>query len=119
MQLTINGKEYNFKFGVKFVRELDKEFGVVKEGISFGMALNTKVPELFGGSATALSDFLYAASVTESPRPSADDIDDFVDTVKDIEPIFDEVIKELEESNAGKLAMRSMKEQLKGNKKKK
>jgi hypothetical protein len=83
---------------------LDKKISVKKEGVEFGFSLSTKLPELAGGNAATLSDFLYTATITESPRPSQDEIDDYIDNVENIEAVFDEVLKELEESNAGKLA---------------
>ena len=39
MQLTINGKEYELNFGVRFVRELDKTIGASIKGINFGMGV--------------------------------------------------------------------------------
>lgn len=112
MQIEINKKKYNCKFGVKFVRELDKKFGVEDGGVVFGLSLSTKIPELFGGNAATLSDFLYTATITESPRPSQDEIDEYIDNIDDIEAVFDDVLKELEESNAGKLAVREIKKNL-------
>ena len=32
MELTINGKQVHFKFGVKFVRELDKNLVIEQNG---------------------------------------------------------------------------------------
>jgi Phage protein. len=40
------------------------------------------------------------------------ELDDYIDDCDDIEALFDEVIKELSESNAGKLAMQRTKEKL-------
>ncbi|MCT3140881.1 hypothetical protein EFO38_12830, partial [Lactococcus lactis] len=39
MELTIKGKQVHFKFGVKFVRELDKNLVIEQNGVSFGLAL--------------------------------------------------------------------------------
>ncbi|WP_395389484.1 tail assembly chaperone [Fructilactobacillus frigidiflavus] len=41
MELTINGKKYNFKFGIKFVRTLNDIAGATMQGMKFGMALST------------------------------------------------------------------------------
>ena len=73
MQIEIKGKKYNCIFGVKFIRELDKQHGVVRN-------------------------------------------DEFVETVDDIEALFDETLKYLEESNAGKLTVRNFKKALMENK---
>ena len=47
MQLKINDKTYNIKFGVKFVRALDKAYPIEQQGLKFGMALSAKIPELY------------------------------------------------------------------------
>ncbi|MGI2822408.1 tail assembly chaperone, partial [Vibrio fluvialis] len=49
-------------------------------------------------------------------RPSKDEVDEFVETVDDIEALFDETLKNLEESNAGKLTVRNFKKALMENK---
>ena len=43
MQLKINDKTYNIKFGVKFVRALDKAYPIEQQGLKFGMALSAKI----------------------------------------------------------------------------
>ena len=108
MQLTINDKTYNVKFGVKFVRTLDSVFATEREGLKFGFSLNTKITELMTGNIAALADILYYGTVTESPRPSMAKIEEFVEEHEDLEGLFDEVIKELSESNAGKSMMAGM-----------
>lgn len=109
MELTINGKEYSFKFGVKFVRELDKTVKIEREGISFGMGLAAKVlPELMTGNINTLSNVLFLANRTETPKLSQNEIDDYIDDCEDIEALFDLVTDELKESNAGKLAMKNL-----------
>ncbi|OTN83686.1 hypothetical protein A5819_003783 [Enterococcus sp. 7E2_DIV0204] len=113
MQIEINKKKYNCVFGVKFIRELDKEFGLVRNGVNLGMALTTSLPQLLSGNIDTLSNIIYTSTITENPRPSKDEVDDFLDNVKDIEAFFDETIESLEESNAGKLAVRALKEELK------
>ena len=114
MELTINGKQYEFKFGTKFVRELDKLFPSMQEGIAFGMGLSAKfIPELKSANINALATILYIANRTESPKVSQGNIDDFIDECEDIEKLFEDVLKELSESNAGKMAMKMIEERVK------
>ncbi|WP_314068322.1 tail assembly chaperone [uncultured Vagococcus sp.] len=118
MKLVINKKTYSFKFGTKFVREIDKRLPLEQEGIKFGFGLSAKVvPELQGTNVNTLSNVLYMANLTEEELIEQDEIDDYIDEVEDIEALFDQVMKELAESNAGKLAMRNLNESLKKNKK--
>ena len=108
MKLKIKGKEYSFKFGTKFVRELDKVMPFIDGNMEFGMGLSAKVlPELRSYNVNTLS------RVSEEETITLDEMDDYIDEVKDIEKLFDEVLKELAESNAGKLAVRNLNQKLK------
>ena len=113
MRLVINGKTHNVKFGVKFVRSLDKAYPIERQGLKFGMALSAKIPELYAKNIASLADIIYHGTVTESPRPSLVDVETFVEEHEDLEQLFDDVLKELSESNAGKSLMSEMKQGLK------
>ncbi|WP_333549757.1 tail assembly chaperone, partial [Enterococcus faecalis] len=56
MQIEIKGKKYNCIFGVKFIRELDKQHGVVRNDVNLGMGLTTLLPQLVSGNIVVLSD---------------------------------------------------------------
>lgn len=114
MLLEIKGKKYEFKFGVKFVREVDLEMPIETNGISFGLGLASKViPELQSGNINTLSNILVLSNKTEKDKITQSVADDFVDECEDIEKVFDEVLKELSESNSGKLAMKNFRKNLK------
>lgn len=111
MQLKINGKDQELHFGVRFVRELDIVAGVKQEGISFGFGLTKTLPALTSFDPAVLSDVIYAATITNSPRPSRDDVDNFVDSVEDVktlEKMFDDVNTEMNKANAIKAALKNM-----------
>ncbi|GBG94648.1 hypothetical protein LFYK43_11070 [Ligilactobacillus salitolerans] len=109
MQVKINGKEIELKFGVKFTRELDKIAGLDVQGASFGMGLTKTIPALNTADPAALSDVIYAATSTVlSFRPSQDDVDDFIDGYEgDLEKLFDDVIAEMGKANAIKVALKN------------
>lgn len=111
MQIKINGKEVELKFGVKFVRELDKVAGLDLNGASFGMGLTKSIPSLRTADPAVLADVIYsAASTNEAFRPSQDDVDDFIDNYEeDLEKLFDNVIKEMSQANAIKVALKNAK----------
>ncbi|WP_311505323.1 tail assembly chaperone [uncultured Streptococcus sp.] len=113
MQLVIKDKTYNVKFGVKFVRSLDKAYPIEQQGLKFGMALSAKIPELYAKNIASLADIIYHGTVTESPRPSLVDVETFVEEHEDLEKLFDDVLQELSESNAGKSLMSEMNQGLK------
>ena len=99
MKLKIKGKDYSFKFGTKFVRELDKVMPFVDGNMEFGMGLSAKVlPELRSYNVNTLSRVLEIANRTEDESITLDELDDYIDEVKDIEKLFDNVLKRISKS---------------------
>ena len=109
MQVKINNKEVELKFGVKFVRELDKVAGLDVNGASFGMGLTKSIPALNTADPAVLADVIYsAASTNKAFRPSQDDVDNFIDDYDgDLEKLFDDVNKEMSAANAIKVALKN------------
>ncbi|WP_273950160.1 tail assembly chaperone [Leuconostoc mesenteroides] len=109
MQVKINNKEVELKFGVKFVRELDKVAGLDVNGASFGMGLTKSIPALNTADPAVLADVIYsAASTNKAFRPSQDDVDNFIDDYEgDLEKLFDDVTKEMSAANAIKVALKN------------
>lgn len=114
MQVKINNKEVELKFGVKFVRELDKVAGLDVNGASFGMGLTKSIPALNTADPAVLADVIYsAASTNKAFRPSQDDVDNFIDDYDgDLEKLFDDVTKEMSAANAIKVALKNAQAQM-------
>ena len=103
MELTINEKVYNFKFGIGFVRHLDGKSSIKQDGIQFGIGLETLIPNLLTGNTVTLSDCLFVANMTENPRITQDQLDNYIDDEEtNIDSLFDDVLEELKKSNATK-----------------
>lgn len=103
MELTINEKAYNFKFGIGFVRHLDGKSSIEQNGVQFGIGLETLIPNLLTGNTVTLSDCLFVANKTENPRITQEQLDNYIDDEKtDIDFLFDNVLEELKKSNATK-----------------
>lgn len=102
MQVTINDKDYDLNFGIGFLRELDKKYFIERNGAKFGDSMALKIPMLLAKDTVTLADILYTATHALKSRPSQKSIDAFIDSVEDIEVLFDEVIEELKKSNATK-----------------
>lgn len=79
MKITINGKEQELNFGVRFVRELDKVAGMEAGGMSLGMGLTKSLPALNAYDPAVLSDVIYSATFRNSPRVGRNDVDDYLD----------------------------------------
>lgn len=109
MQVKINNKEVELKFGVKFVRNLDVVAGLDVNGASFGMGLTKSIPALNTADPAVLADVIYsAASTNKAFRPSQDDVDNFIDDYDgDLEKLFDDVTKEMSAANAIKVALKN------------
>ena len=105
MELTINNKKVELKFGVRFLRELDKIASVENSGIKFGMGLSRSILGLRAYDAAVLADVIYAASYGKVGQTT---IDNFLDGCEDLEKVFDDVMKEISESNAANLAVKKM-----------
>lgn len=111
MQLTINDKDYTFKFGLRFVRELDKQITTNENGIEFGVGTAIKLAQLVNAKDLAsLSDVLLVANQTETPRIKAVDLDTFIEEHEDVEGLLKEVIAELEASNATSSKVKTVRE---------
>ena len=111
MQLTINDKDYTFKFGLRFVRELDKQITTNNEGIEFGVGTAFKLAQLVNAKdLAALSDVLLVANQTETPRIKAVDLDTFIEEHEDVEELLNEVIANLEASNATASKVKTVRE---------
>ena len=108
MQVTINGKNVRLNFGVGFVRELDRYFGLSNQaGFNLGLGLTKAIPGLKSYDTSVLSEVIQCAS---EPRVSLADVDALIDDPKtDIEKLFDEVLRNLEKANAVKLAVKKLK----------
>ena len=106
MQLTIDGKKYDFKFGVGFVRKLDENYGIKQNGIAFGFGLARVIPGLNSYDPAVLAEVLQCAS---KQAINLTKLDDYLDDCSDLEKVFDTVLEEMSKANAVKLAVKKMK----------
>lgn len=106
MKLTINKKQYDFKFGVGFVRKLDENYGIKQNDIPFGFGLARAIPGLNSYDPSVLAEVLQCAAKQDLNLTK---IDDYLDDCSDLEKVFDSVLGELGKANAVKLAVKKMK----------
>ena len=96
MQISVNGKNIELNFGIRFVRELDKKFHLTLEGGKrIGTGLEETVPLLF-----TLEDIIQAAAWGADGTLTQEEMDDYLDSVEDIDTLFETVLKELKNQNA-------------------
>ena len=105
-ELTINNVVYNFRFGMGFIRAINKTMSTPIDGIPGerqNIGLRYKVGCLYDGDVEALVDVLDFANKTEKPRVTRELLDSYIDDPDtDIDKLFDEVLDFLRQNNATK-----------------
>lgn len=106
LEFTINGKVYGFKFGLGFVREINKKMTKPMEGVPGEVqevGLQYYIGCMFDEDVLALAELLDIANKTETPRLTKKEIDAFIeDEETDIDEVFKQVRDFLESANATK-----------------
>lgn len=107
MELTINGKVFQFKFGVGFMKEINKKITRIPNPdtpeIKQNVGLQFAVAGLIDGDVEKLVEVLDIANKTEKPRVTVNDIYDYIDDEStDIDELFAQVLDFLGKSNATK-----------------
>lgn len=101
MEIKVQGKLQELKFGVGFVRRLDKKYFQEREGVEFGLGLNLAYPLLIAKNITALSDVISCALPgTVSVLTVDNSLDAYADEFGGLGTLFDEVLEGLENSNS-------------------
>lgn len=115
LEITIDDKVYKFKFGLGFVRDLDKKMSVeIQNGIRENIGLNYTMAKVFEGDALALVDVLDLANkYAGEPRVNRNLLENYIeDESTDIDQLFEQVIYFFEQSNATKTLAKSLKAEL-------
>ena len=109
MEFTINGKAYELKFKIAFIRQLDERFKVNYQGVEFGMGIVQAMAGLQQKNPTVLADVIKAAATHSGKAPKQYDvdeaIDDFAEEHDGLEPLFADVIEELGKSKTVKATL--------------
>ena len=92
-ELVINGQTYEFKFGIGFLRDMNKMIAVpVKEvpGMKKDVGFNYYAAEMLGGDVEALVMVLNTANKGQNPRITPAALEAYVeDPDTDIDELFD------------------------------
>lgn len=104
-ELTINGEVYQFRFGIGFVRDINKQKKRAVEGMDEKQdcGLQFAVASLIDEDPIGLIDILELANKTEKPRVTRSLLDSYIDDeTTDLEALFAEVLDFFKNSNATK-----------------
>ena len=107
MNLTINNKVYEMKFGLDFINHLDKKYYFEQDGIKIGQGLTYVVIQIELGNPLILVDLITAATVTGT-KPKVDDIKAFIETEADIEALMSEFLTALENTPITRFTMKKL-----------
>lgn len=96
MELTINEKVYELKFGLSFINAIDNIYTQKMHGVEFGMGLEMLNTYLGLGRPTALYNVISAGTSHLNSKPSNTDIELYLEDLaesenEDYENMFDEV----------------------------
>lgn len=121
MQLTIDKKDYELKFGLKFIRSLDKAYVQKIEGVEFSMGLQQANIYLNMKNVDALSVVIKAALSHLDTHPSNEQLENYLEDVfaqgKD-EELFKDIQKAMEQAPFLKRQMENLKKEQKKHQKK-
>lgn len=120
LEFNINEKVYGFKFGLGFVREINKKMTKPMEGVPGQVqevGLQYYIGCMFDEDPVALAEVLEIANKTESPRITKKEIDAFIeDENTDIDDVFKQVRDFLEVANATKKQYKALLEMVEAQK---
>lgn len=106
-ELTINEEVYQFRFGLGFVREINKQKQRAVEGMDEkqDVGLQFAVASIIDGDPIALVEILDIANKTEKPRVTRNMLDSYVeDENTNIDELFEKVLDFFKKGNCTKKA---------------
>ena len=113
-ELVINGETYQFKFGMKFVRDMNKRVTRKIEGLDEPeeIGLSMAIAKIMDRNIDTLYDVLRAANEGFKPRLELNVFDEWIEDEKtDIDAVFEEVISFFGKSNCTKIQYNRVKEE--------
>lgn len=113
-EITIGGNAYQFKFGMGFMREVNKKISQAVDGapdIKKNVGLNYAVAGIIDGDVEELVNVLFAANQGMTPRVTKQLLDNYIDDeCEDIDKLFEDVLDFLGKANATKKAVKNIQE---------
>lgn len=104
-ELTIKETVYQFKFGMGFMREINKKHTTEIDGwknVEQNVGLQYYVANVIDGDCEALIEILDSANKGHNPRVTRAMLDEYIDNCEDIDGLFEDVVNFLKSANATK-----------------
>lgn len=116
LEITINGKVYQFNFGMGFLREVNKLVSVPVDGlpeVKRNIGLRYLVLCMMDGDPEALVDILDAANKGQNPRITRNALDTHLDNPEtDVDALSAEVLDFLKSANVTKKTVNTLLEEI-------
>lgn len=105
-EITVDGKVYQFHFGMGFMLEINKKVGTFIDGlpdVKKNMGLQYYVAGVLDGDVEALLEVLDTANKTQKPRITREQLYRYIDDENtNIDKLFEDVLDFLSNANATK-----------------
>ncbi|MBD8006530.1 tail assembly chaperone [Bacillus norwichensis] len=101
MKLMINGKEYEMKFGIGFIKKLDQIYPASMNGVEFGMGIEQSMFYFKTKNPTVLFNVIKAATDHLNSKPSNNDIEEELEKIaseSQLNGLFETLEHEMRES---------------------
>ena len=113
MEIVIKGHPYPLRFGLKFVKEVNRrEMAPVDGliGVEQGIGLNLMSAKIIDGSIEDLASAILTANKTEDPKIKEDDLREYLeDETTNIDEVFEKVLSFFESANCTRRIFQSVK----------
>ncbi|MCA5012408.1 MULTISPECIES: tail assembly chaperone [unclassified Enterococcus] len=110
MELTINDKLVNFKFGYGFLKEVNQRYSVERGGMKLKLGVGAIISNLLLSDVDTLFETLLIANLTEKPRVQIKDLEAYVEE-HGTQTLFEVVIEELKKSEYTAMMVNKMLEE--------
>lgn len=111
MKFKIAGKEYELKFGMKFVRQLDILYKVDYQGLELGAGLSMAYMGLAQYSPSVISDIIKAAVAHEENvklKTIDEAVEEYAEENGDLGELFEDLKEEMGKSPVVKFTLNKM-----------
>lgn len=115
MKITIAGKEQELNFGFAFIHETNEKWNTERDGMRVNLGALYTNTALDMGDVESLADIVYFATANNDNRPGKKDVMTYMEnlTIKEMESLFKDVKKGVNESVPVKFAMKKLNEMAK------
>ncbi|MEI5994766.1 tail assembly chaperone [Candidatus Enterococcus mansonii] len=97
MELAMNEKTFDCRFGYGFLKEINKRYSVERGGMQLKLGVGAIVSNLLLSDVDTLFEVLLIANMTEKPRMTVKFLEDYVEQ-NGTKGLFEDVINELKKS---------------------